>query len=232
MNIKMSEQTELVANQLLPLPLYKTIEEISVYKYVKRTIDVLVSIIGLTILSPLFLILCLAIRLDSKGKAIYSQMRIGKDGKLFKLYKFRTMIPNAEQKLEEYLSKNETARNEYKINRKLRNDPRITKIGTFLRKTSLDELPQLINVLKGEMTLIGPRPYLPSEKDDMLGYYYCIIQSKPGITGLWQVSGRSNTTFQERLDMDLEYNERKSLKQDIEILFKTITVILKKEGAV
>ena len=172
------------------------------------------------------------IKKESRDDVFYSQIRIGKDGKLFKLYKFRTMVPDADKKLDELLANDENARREYEINKKLKNDPRITKVGKFLRKTSLDELPQLINVLKGEMSLIGPRPYLLKEKEDMENYYRYIIQSKPGITGLWQVSGRSNTTFKQRLKIDLEYNGKKSLKEDTIILLKTFSVILKKEGAI
>ena len=135
------------------------------------------------------------------------------------------------KKLFELLDKDEKAREEYKVNKKLKNDPRITKVGNFLRKTSIDELPQLINVLKGDMSLVGPRPYLPREKDDMGDYYNTIIESKPGITGLWQVSGRSNTTFEERLHFDEEYNEKKSFAFDMGLLVKTVGSVVKGDGA-
>ncbi len=235
MNLEMSNNVDISSNNKLPLQMKKvenSLAKINTYNYVKRTADILISGISLIILSPVFLLIYVMIKLDSEGKVIFSQMRIGKDGKQFKLYKFRTMVPNADDKLKDILANNEEAKKEYEINKKLKNDPRITKIGNFLRKTSLDELPQLVNVLKGEMSIIGPRPYLPREKDDMKAYYNSIIQSKPGITGLWQVSGRSNTTFDERLKIDLEYNDEKSLKQDCRILIKTISVILKREGAV
>ena len=235
MDLKMSNKIGFTTNEILPLQVKnveKSLIEVKPYTYIKRTTDILVSSVALVLLLPVFLIICAFIRVDSKGKAMFSQARIGEDGKLFKLYKFRTMVLNADEKLKELLAKDEAAREEYRINKKLKNDPRVTKAGAFLRKTSLDELPQLINVLKGEMSLIGPRPYLPREQEDMGRYYGTIIQSKPGITGLWQVSGRSNTTFNERLEIDLEYNAKKSLKQDFIILVKTVSVIFKKEGAV
>lgn len=235
MELKMSNKIGIVTNDILPLQMKKvenSLIEIKPYTYIKRTTDIVISSIALVVLLPVFFVICAFIKADSKGKAMYTQTRIGEDGKLFKLYKFRTMVPNADKKLTELLAKDEKAREEYRINKKLRNDPRVTKAGAFLRKTSLDELPQLINVLKGEMSLIGPRPYLPREKEDMGNYYRTIIQSKPGITGLWQVSGRSNTTFNERLKIDIEYNAKKSLKQDFLILIKTVSVIFKKEGAV
>lgn len=209
----------------------KNIISEATYSFFKRAIDVTASSIALTVLSPLFLFTAMAIRKDSDGPAMFKQKRIGKDGKLFELYKFRTMIPDADKKLFELLEKDENARTEYKVNKKLKNDPRITKIGKFLRKTSIDELPQLINVLKGDMSLVGPRPYLPREKEDMGKYYNSIIESKPGITGLWQVSGRSNTTFEERMKFDIEYNESKSLSNDVGLLFKTVGVVINKDGA-
>jgi len=141
------------------------------------------------------------------------------------------MVPNADEKLKNLLERDKDAAEEYRINKKLRKDPRITKIGNFLRKTSIDELPQFINVFLGDMSLVGPRPYLPRERNDIEKYYDVIIESKPGITGLWQVSGRSNTTFEERMLFDKEYNEKKSIFLDIKILFKTAVQVLKKEGA-
>lgn len=234
MELKMNNEIGIVTNEILPLRIESTgnsLIELKPYEAIKRTADVVISSISLIFLAPVFLIIALLIKMESKDSVFYSQMRIGRDGKLFKLYKFRTMVPDADKKLDELLANDEDARQEYKINKKLKNDPRITKIGSFLRKASLDELPQLLNVVKGEMSLIGPRPYLLKEKEDMEFYYRYIIQSKPGITGLWQVSGRSNTTFKERLKIDLEYNGKKSLKEDTIILLKTFSVIFKKEGA-
>ena len=173
-------------NKVLEQKEKKTFNEIT-YSFLKRTVDITASAAALLLLSPVFLVTSLAIRKDSDGPAMFTQKRIGKDGKLFEIYKFRTMVPDADKKLFELLDKDEKAREEYKVNKKLKNDPRITKVGNFLRKTSIDELPQLINVLKGDMSLVGPRPYLPREKDDMGDYYNTIIESKPGITGLWQV---------------------------------------------
>ena len=173
-------------NKVIEKPQRKTFNEIT-YSFLKRTVDITASATALLLLSPVFLVTSLAIKNDSKGPAMFTQKRIGKDGKLFEIYKFRTMVPDADKKLFELLEKDEEAAKEYKLNKKLKNDPRITKVGGFLRKTSIDELPQLINVLKGDMSLVGPRPYLPREIEDMEGYYDTIVESKPGITGLWQV---------------------------------------------
>ena len=217
-------------NKVLEQKEKKTFNEIT-YSFLKRTVDITASAAALLLLSPVFLVTSLAIRKDSDGPAMFTQKRIGKDGKLFEIYKFRTMVPDADKKLFELLDKDEKAREEYKVNKKLKHDPRITKVGNFLRKTSIDELPQLINVLKGDMSLVGPRPYLPREIDDMGSYYDTIIESKPGITGLWQVSGRSNTTFEERLHFDKEYNEKKSFTYDMGLLVKTVGSVVKGEGA-
>lgn len=200
--------------------------------FIKRIIDIIGAIVGIAILIPLTGIVWIGNRIcKDKGPIFYSQERIGKNGKIFKMYKFRSMVVGAEQILEELLEKDAEAREEYSEYKKLKNDPRITKMGNILRKTSLDEFPQFINVLKGDMSLVGPRAYLPEEKVDMEQYYETIIASKPGITGLWQVSGRSNTTFEKRLQYDLEYNRKKSISFDVEILFKTVISIAKKEGA-
>ena len=217
-------------NKVLEQKEKKTFNEIT-YSFLKRTVDITASATALLLLSPVFLVTSLAIRKDSDGPAMFTQKRIGKDGKLFEIYKFRTMVPDADKKLFELLDKDEKAREEYKVNKKLKHDPRITKVGNFLRKTSIDELPQLINVLKGDMSLVGPRPYLPREIDDMGSYYDTIIASKPGITGLWQVSGRSNTTFEERLHFDEEYNEKKSFAFDMGLLVKTVGSVVKGDGA-
>ena len=217
-------------NKVLEQKEKKTFNEIT-YSFLKRTVDITASAAALLLLSPVFLVTSLAIRKDSDGPAMFTQKRIGKDGKLFEIYKFRTMVPDADKKLFEMLEKDEKAREEYKLNKKLKNDPRITKLGNFLRKTSIDELPQLINVLKGDMSLVGPRPYLPREKKDMGEYYDTIIESKPGITGLWQVSGRSNTTFEDRLEFDKEYTENKGFLYDMGLLTKTVGVVVKKNGA-
>lgn len=209
---------------------YATIEftlSRSMYNAVKRIFDIVVSLISLILLSPILLIIAIAIRLEDGGKAILVQDRIGLNGKLFKFYKFRSMIKDADKVLFELLESDEQLALEYKINKKLVNDPRITKIGKFIRKTSLDELPQLINILKGDMSFVGNRPYLPREIDDMQPYYESIVKSKPGLTGLWQVSGRSNLTFKNRCKIEANYSEKMSLSLDIKIFFKTFAVILK-----
>ena len=198
-----------------------------IYHVIKRSFDIIVSALGLIISSPIFLIVIIAIKLESKGPAIFTQERIGKDGNTFKLYKFRSMVMDADKILFDLLEKDLDMTIEYKLNKKLKNDPRITKVGKFIRKTSIDELPQLVNVLFGEMSLIGNRPYLPREKEDMGKYYDDIVKTKPGITGYWQVSGRSETTFEERLKMEAEYSNQSSMKLDLKIFFKTFIVLFK-----
>ena len=200
--------------------------------FIKRIIDILGALVGIITLIPLTAIIWILNKINKEdGPIFYAQERIGKDGKYFKMYKYRSMVVNADEVLADLLEKNENARKEYNTYKKLKNDPRITKIGEFLRKTSLDEFPQFINVLKGEMSLVGPRAYMLKEKKDMGNLYENIVKCKPGITGLWQVNGRSSVTFENRLIMDLEYIEKCNLGLDIEILFKTISTVLNKEGA-
>jgi len=202
-------------------------------KIIKRFIDILGGGIGVLTLIPLTLIIWIANRIvKDNGPIFYTQERIGQNGKIFKMYKYRSMIVGADEKLEKYLEENEEAREEYKKYKKLKNDPRITIIGKVLRKTSLDEFPQFINVLKGDMSLVGPRPYLPREKEDMNGFFNYITSCKPGITGLWQTTGRSNTTFTDRLTLDMSYYYNHSLKLEIKILLKTFMKVFEKEGAV
>ena len=199
----------------------------------KRIIDICAGFAGLCVLIPLTIILYIVKIIErDKGPLFFSQKRIGKDGKLFKMYKFRTMVVGADEVLEKLLKEDENAKKEYEKNKKLKNDPRITKIGRFLRRTSLDEFPQFINVLKGDMSLVGPRPYLPREERDMGYYYYYITKCKPGITGLWQVSGRSELCFEDRLDLDLKYyREDVGIISDIKLAAKTVIKTMKKEGA-
>ena len=172
-------------------------------KAVKRVIDIIAGLVGTILLIPITIGVYIARKIlkEDDGPIFYDQLRIGKNGKIFKMYKYRSMVIGADDKLKEYLAENEEAREEYSKYKKLKKDPRITKLGNFLRKTSLDEFPQFINVLKGDMSLVGPRPYLQREKDDMGEYYKYIIQCKPGITGYWQTTGRSGVTFQDRLKM-------------------------------
>lgn len=203
------------------------------YAVAKRIIDVIGAIVGILLLAPITIGIYIAkIILKDKGPIIYTQNRIGKDGKIFKMYKYRSMVVGADEILEKYLAENEDARKEYKINKKLKDDPRITKIGKFIRKTSIDEFPQFINVLKGEMTLVGPRPYLQRERDDIGDYYPYIVAVKPGITGLWQVSGRNDVTFEQRLELDREYYEKRNTKMDLTILMKTAFKVFDREGAI
>lgn len=199
----------------------------SIYLFVKRVFDLIISGVLLITLSPLFLIIVIAIRLDSKGKAIYTQTRIGQNGKTFKLYKFRSMVLDADKILFELLENNPEMKMEYDIHKKLVNDPRVTRVGKIIRKLSLDELPQLLNVFNGEMSLIGNRPYLEREIKDMGRYYEDIVKTKPGITGYWQVNGRSKTTFKSRCKMEADYSKKASLKLDMQIFLKTFKVLVK-----
>lgn len=202
------------------------------YIYAKRIFDIICALVGCIILLPLIIVVKILYLLSGDFDTIfYEQERIGKDGKLFKLYKFRTMVKDADEKLFKYLQENEQANREYKINKKLKNDPRITKVGKFLRKCSLDEFPQLINCLFGQMSVIGNRPYLPREQEDMSNYYYDIIKTKPGITGYWQISGRSDVSFSKRLELEQYYSNNCSLLLDIKIFFKTFSVVLFGRGA-
>lgn len=197
-----------------------------------RMIDILGGLVGCLFIIPIMFATIINNMKDKDfGPIFYSQKRIGKNGELFKMYKFRTMVKDADKKLEELLEKDEEARAEYAKYKKLKKDPRVTKFGEFLRKTSLDEFPQFINVLKGEMSLVGPRPYLPREIEDMGEYYKYIIQHKPGITGYWQISGRNDVTFEDRVDLDFKYHYKKSLTNDIKILLITTLITIKRKGA-
>ena len=213
--------------------IYKSKIKVKMEKTIKRGVDIVGGICGIIALIPLTIIIfCANIISGDKGPLFFSQERIGKDGKKFKMYKFRSMIMGADEKLQKYLNENEEARKEFKKYKKIKNDPRITKIGKFIRKTSLDEFPQFINVLKGDMSLVGPRPYLEREKEDMTYFYKYIVACKPGVTGLWQISGRSNVTFDDRVKMDMEYFRKNSLKTDFKILGKTVGKLVKRDGAV
>ena len=203
------------------------------YRFVKRTVDIIVAVVGIILLIPITIIVCiLNLVTKNKGPIFFVQERIGKDGKVFKMYKFRTMVVNAEEILNRHIKEETEIGKEYIKNKKIHNDPRITKVGKFLRKTSLDEFPQFINVLKGDMSLVGPRPYLIREIKDMNDYYYYIIKEKPGLTGPWQVSGRSNIGFEDRLELDYKYAIKKTLVNDFIILVKTIAAVFRKEGAI
>ena len=199
----------------------------------KRTIDLLAGIVGTLLLIPLTIIVWVLNLINKEnGPIFYEQLRIGKNGKIFRIYKFRSMVIGADDVLEKYLKENPEAAEEFKINKNLQNDPRITKTGKFLRETSLDEWPQFFCILIGKMSLVGPRPYLPREKEDMGEYYDYIIKMKPGLTGPWQVAGRANLSFEDRLKLDEEYCSRRGNRRDLKIIFKTIKRVLKREGAI
>ena len=218
---------------LIPIKLERNRIIVKIEKILKRALDILGGIFGSLCLIPITIGIWIANKIiGDKGPVFYTQERIGQNGKIFKMYKYRSMVIDADERLEKYLEENEEAREEYREYKKLKNDPRITKIGKFIRKTSLDEFPQFINVLKGEMSLVGPRPYLPREKEDINGFFNYITACKPGITGLWQTRGRSSTTFTDRLTLDMSYYYDHTLKSDIKILYKTVENVVKKEGAI
>lgn len=202
------------------------------YFFLKRTFDIFGALFGMIFLIPLMLIVKISYILTGDWENIfYIQKRIGKNGSKFYMYKFRTMVPQAERKLNSLLRKDKKLAEEYKKNKKLENDPRITTMGKILRKTSLDELPQLICILEGKMSIIGNRPYMLREKNDMGEYFKDIVRTKPGLTGLWQVSGRNSISFEERLKLEQYYSNNCSIKLDIKIFFKTFLSVIKKKGA-
>ncbi len=206
---------------------------IKIEKILKRMIDIVGSLFGILALVPLTIGIYIAnLIVGDKGPVFYTHERIGKNGKKFKMYKFRTMCVNSAERLKELLETDEEARQEWEENRKLRNDPRITKVGKILRKTSLDEFPQFINVLKGEMSLVGPRAVVDGEIEKFGFLKNKVLSVKPGITGYWAANGRSNTSYEERVRMEAKYVDCFSVLMDIKILFKTVSSVLKKEGAV
>lgn len=198
------------------------------YSVTKRLIDIVGSLCGIILLSPLFLIVAILIKLeDPKGKVFFAQERNGKYPKTFKMYKFRSMVHNAEDLLKDLMDRNEQTGPVFKIN----DDPRITKVGKFIRKTSIDELPQLFNVLKGDMSLVGPRPPIPHEVEQYNSYQIQRLAVKPGLTCIWQVSGRNNIGFDEWVEMDIEYIKTRSLWLDIKLIFKTVGVLFGDDNA-
>ena len=198
------------------------------YLIIKRFFDILLSLIGLIVLSPLFLIIAIIIKLDSKGPVFFRHKRIGKNGKMIGVYKFRSMVINAEELIKKFTPEQKA---EYEKNFKLDNDPRITKIGKILRKTSLDELPQLINILIGNMSIVGPRPIVTGEIDKYGDQKDKFLSMTPGLTGYWQASGRSDVEYDERIKMELYYIDHCSLWLDIKIIFKTFFAVIKRKGA-
>ncbi|AEJ19614.1 undecaprenyl-phosphate galactose phosphotransferase WbaP [Gracilinema caldarium] len=197
----------------------------------KRVLDLLLVLVGGILLLPLFLFIALLIKVSSPGPVLYGHTRIGRNGKPFKAYKFRSMVKDADKKLKDLLERDPEARKEWETSFKLKNDPRITPIGKFLRKTSLDEFPQLINVLKNEMSLIGPRPIVEAEIEKYGKHFKRVFAVKPGLTGLWQVSGRSDTDYDERVAFDTYYIQSWSIWLDLWILYKTVGVVFRGKGA-
>ena len=203
-----------------------------IYLCIKRAVDIVGGLVGLIILLPIALIIKIVSMCNGDfDKIIFVQKRIGKNGQEFDFYKFRSMVPNADEVLFKMLEENKEVAKEYQENKKLKDDPRITKIGHFIRRYSIDELPQLINVLKGDMSLVGNRPYLPREKEDMGKYFNDIVKTKPGITGYWQVSGRSDVSFKARLKLEQYYSNNCGLRMDITILSKTFGAVFGHKGA-
>lgn len=202
------------------------------YLFCKRLFDIVCGLIGFIVLVPIILLVKIFTLLSGDKESIFfTQSRIGQNGKEFKFYKFRSMVPNADEVLFELLKKDKKLASEYKLNKKLKKDPRITKVGAILRKTSLDELPQVINILKGDMAVIGNRPYLPREKEDMGEYFDDIVSTKPGLTGLWQTAGTKKTTFAHRLLFESWYSRNMTMWLDIRIFFATFKAVIFGHGA-
>jgi len=215
-----------------PVMQSEVIQNHSIPEYpLSRVIDLTLIFLALPCILVAFIIISILIVLDSKGGLIYSQIRIGKDGRRFKVYKFRTMVLNADQVLQRYLDSSPRLRAEWLATHKLKKDPRITRVGAILRKLSLDELPQLWNIFIGDMSMIGPRPIVEAEIKKYGNCFELYKHVRPGLTGLWQVSGRSDTSYEERVELDKYYILNRSLKLDIQIILKTVTVVLNGKGA-
>jgi exopolysaccharide biosynthesis polyprenyl glycosylphosphotransferase len=197
------------------------------YYFLKRTIDICASLLGIILLSPVMIGTVIAIRLNSDGPAFFSQPRVGKDGEIFNMYKFRSMVTNAEKLLNNIKDKNEMSGPMFKM----KNDPRVTTVGRFIRRTSIDELPQLFNVLKGEMSLVGPRPNLPKEVSQFNEVHRLKLLAKPGITCYWQVMGRNNIGFEDWMKLDIKYVEERTIWIDIKLILMTVKVLLGDKNA-
>ena len=199
----------------------------SFYEAIKRLIDITCSFVGILVLSPLFIIIAIIIKFTSKGPVFFSQKRVGRNGKEFDMYKFRSMVVNAEELKEKLAAQNEMSGPMFKM----KDDPRVTKVGKFIRKTSIDELPQLWNVLKGNMSLVGPRPSLPKEVAQFEDWMYRRLDVKPGLTCYWQVSGRNNIDFEDWMKLDIKYVDERNLWIDIKLIFKTVGVLFGDKNA-
>ena len=198
------------------------------YLIFKKIMNFIISFIALVTLSPILLIISLIIKIDSEGPVIYKHYRLGKNGKVIGVYKFRTMVKNADEVFRNFTKEQ---KEEYEKFFKLENDPRITRVGDFLRKTSLDKLPQILNILKGEMSIIGPRPVVLDEIKKFGNLKNKYLSVLPGLTGWWACNGRSSTTYEERINLEMYYIDNQSLKLDIECFFKTILAVFKRNGA-
>ncbi|WP_129690909.1 sugar transferase [Gottfriedia acidiceleris] len=219
------EQSEYASQPLLSKEI---VEKRRIYSITKRLMDLIGAIFGLLLLLPVFIVVAIFIKLeDPKGPVFFYQTRVGKNGKEFKMYKFRSMVTDAEERLKELLKYNEVSGAMFKM----KDDPRITKIGKFIRKTSIDELPQFINVLLGDMSLVGPRPPLPREVDEYTDYDKQRLLVTPGCTGLWQVSARNSVGFNEMVELDLKYINNRSIIYDIKLILKTIGLLLGSKNA-
>lgn len=201
--------------------------KMELYYFFKRFIDVIGAFLGLVVLSPIILIISILIKLDSNGPILFSQDRVGKDKKVFKMYKFRSMVVNAEELKSKLKEQNEMSGPMFKM----KEDPRVTKIGKFIRKTSIDELPQLINVIKGEMSLVGPRPSLPKEVEQFEPWMMERFQVKPGLTCYWQVYGRNDIDFEDWMKLDIKYVQERNIFIDLKLIFKTVFVLFGDDSA-
>jgi len=200
----------------------------SVYEVSKRLIDIIGAFVGLVVLLPLLIVVSILVKIDDpKGSVFYYQTRVGKNERLFRMYKFRSMVRDADKQLEQLLAQNEIEGAMFKM----KHDPRITRIGRFIRRTSIDELPQLVNVLRGDMSLVGPRPPLPREVKEYTAYDKQRLSVTPGCTGLWQVSGRNELSFEQMVDLDLKYINKRSIVFDLLIILRTVKVLLGSKGA-
>ncbi len=202
-------------------------KESILYLIGKRAMDIVASLFGLIILSPLLILVSILIKLESSGPILFKQERVGLKGKNFVMYKFRSMVINAEELKAKLESQNEMSGPMFKI----KNDPRVTKVGKFIRKTSIDELPQLINILKGEMSIVGPRPSLPKEVDRFEEWMLRRLDAKPGLTCYWQVRGRNNIGFEEWMSMDIDYVSKRNIWIDIKLIFRTIVLLFGDKNA-
>jgi len=208
----------------------RSIPEIVFYQPVKRAVDVFGALVGLIVFGPLMIIIAIALAFQH-GPVFFAHERLGKGGRKFRCLKFRTMAPDAEQRLNAVLKTDPDARREWEADHKLKCDPRVTPIGRFLRETSLDELPQFLNILRGEMSIVGPRPITQSEVDKYGDSFALYAQCKPGVTGLWQVSGRNNLSYEKRVELDSEYAKHHTFVEDVKIMLRTFGVVIFRIGA-